>query len=83
MRQLCLNVCVGGRVLVAGSTLALFCLFVRPVKSFETHYLNVNYFTFRSLFGSKINWQRDEGKEEETFADSLSLGIETYFLNKH
>ena len=34
----------------------------RPVQSFETHYLNVNYFTFRSLFGPKIdliNYLRD------------------------
>jgi len=26
----------------------------RPVQSFETQYLNTNYFTFRSLFGHKF-----------------------------
>jgi hypothetical protein len=28
-----------------------FCPGSRPVQSFETQYLNTNYFTFRSLFG--------------------------------
>ena len=34
----------------------------RPVESFETQYLNTNYFTFRSLFGNKVglsNHHRD------------------------
>ena len=34
--------------------LEAWVLLGRPVQSFETQYLNTNYFTFRSLFGHKF-----------------------------
>ena len=33
----------------------------RPVQSFETQYLKTNYFTFRSIFGRKIDLRNHLG----------------------
>ena len=33
----------------------------RPIQSFETQYLNTNYFNFRSLFGHKFGLRNHLG----------------------